>query len=526
MICGGERGFAMKMKNRTGIGRELILIVLAMLFLVSVPTIAVSAAPESGTLTIHKYILENMDDEGIPNDGNEAEVPDNAVQLAGAEFTVWQVNPDVAATVNSASAAHQHIMAETKQTGITDADGEFTFSMAQGLYYVEETDSAGAIACNPFIVSVPMESPVEDGWITDVHVYPKNQLLSIDGFVGDAGNADYDYTDFYRSKYKPVATDAPFGWSILSTIPANLGSVGNKTYIVTDELKDCLDYVQGSLKVYAVPTMETSVKSAYTLIEGSHYTYNFNASTNTLTVELTEAGMALLGNRYSDNGDRFLLIKFDCTLNITAPSGVRIYNGAEVKYTRDFAGVNYMADASVAEEPAVHTGKIGIKKVEEGTNKALAGAEFGLAVSKAEAEAGNFIATGTTDKDGMLEFKGLEYGALGDSPSSNSNQTSFWLVETKAPAGYKMLKSSEEVTFNYQQDKNTGEYYFAQVTVYNAKSGTAATPSPSTTPKTTTTSRTGDSSNLFIYIALLLLSSAAIVVVVRIIRKRRAGGKG
>jgi len=554
-----------KMKKYTGWVRLLALVVL---FQTTMPVMEAGASsmPLSGTLTIHDLALEDMDDIGIPNDGNETtNIPSGAKALAGVEFTIWQVDPAAASTVTSASAAWSDILPATKQTGITGTDGKITFHLGNGLYYVAETGNTGAekvVFCEPFLVSVPMPDASGSGWITDVHVYPKNQSLVIDKFVGDAGNADYDFTDHDASKYKPVAMDTAFGWNILSSIPANLGTANSESYTVTDTLKGCFDYVPGSLKVYAGPTMDTPVGNAYKLNEGSDYILDFSAGTNTIMVELTASGITRLGNRYTNDNDRYLFIRYDCKLNSTAAHGVRHYSGAEVEYKRNTAdsasasnssntkamavnlstgstagikaismirtaaaaGTSSVASSRVAAEPAVHTGQIGITKLEDGTDKVLKGARFGLAATKADARAGTFLATGTTDGKGILKFTGLAYGAPGDSPSENTGNTTFWLMELTAPAGYQSVKDPVEVVFNYQQDETTGEYYFAKVNAYNVLNAAPAAKGSTGISRSGSGVKTGDTSAVSLLIGVLLLSLAAIAVGTIYRKKKKVSG--
>jgi len=517
----------MKMKNIISRGWKLLLIVLTVLFQVSALTMEAGAAPmpDSGTLTIHKYYLEDMDEAGLRNDGRETKViPESAMPLAGIEFTVWQVDPVVADDMSSALEAQKHLLEATKQTGVTTTAGTVSFSLERGIYYVAETGNQGAgniVSCEPFLVPVPMQNPEGNGWLTDVHVYPKNQPLSIDKFVGEAGDADYDFTGYGASKYKPVAMDTPFGWSIVSSLPASLGTADSETYTVTDELKSCFDYVQGSVKVYAVPALDTPVSEAWKLSVGSDYILTFNEGSNTLKIALTPTGITRLGSRYQDDNDRYLLIKFDCMLNTTAPHGIRLYNGAAVEYTKSMdigsdtynsAGVRTAATSVVDVEPAVHTGQIGITKMADGTDKALSSAEFGLAASKKDAQAGNFIMTGTTDESGRVAFTGLRYGLPGDSPSENSDHTTYWLVETKAPDGYQVLREPVEITFNHQQEAGTWEYYFAQVNVYNALLNTTASDAGKT-KAVSSRAKTGDSGAPYMFAVVMLLSLVVIAFI-------------
>ena len=570
MPCSRKRGFAMERKKRKHTGRQLRLpvpvpvLVLAVLLAAATPVMETSASsmPGAGTLTIHKYAMEDMDEVASPGDGTQAvSLPADASPLSGVEFSVWEVNQAMVSSGMTPAQAWQDVISTTKQTGTTAVDGTVRFNLGSGVYYVAETGNGGnesIILSEPFLVSVPMRDASGSGWITDVHAYPKNQSLVIDKFVGDAGGADYDFADYAASKKRPVAVGETFGWSIVSALPANLSKAAGETYTVTDELSGCFDYVAGSVKVYAAPAMNTPVAGAYLLSEGTDYTLNFNSAANTLTVQLSPTGITLLGGRYTSNGDRCLLIKYDCRLNQTAAQGVGLYSGATLSYAMDVttassgtgtvttavtttkavtttamgssagAGVikttatgttRTTATARVAVEPEVHTGQIGITKLIDGTTNALAGARFGLAVSKEAAKAGNFIATGTTDASGRLMFQGLQYGIPGDGPSENTGGTTYWLAETKAPAGYKQLTEPTELTFQYAKDGNTGEYYFAQSTVYNVAV------SAKTTGSTTTAAKTGDTSMPYLLLGTFLLSLSVIIVLVSYHRRKRISGQ-
>lgn len=506
--------------------------------------------PDTGSLTIHKYYLEEMDDTGVPNDGNPTtDIPLDAVPLGGITFSIWQVNPSSAGSVTGAADAWPYIMTSTLQTGETDIHGELTFqNLDAGLYYVAETGSvsgSSVVLTEPFLVSVPMKNATTDEWITNVHAYPKNQILSIDKFVGAAGGADYDFVNAAAAKSRPVSVGELFGWSTFASLPANLSTANPESYTLTDDIGLYSEYVAGTVEVYSVPTMTTPVGLAYHLTEGLHYTSHYVAATRSVKVSLTDAGMALLGERYTDEQDRFLLLKYDCKLIGSAPNGVRLFSTAEVEYARNRAGTRVsasvgggstsfadytmdstesslrqaavgdgnatLATAVVLMLPSVNTGQIEVTKYKEDTKEILAGAEFGIAKTEADALTGNFIATGTTNASGKLTFTGLGYGLPGDGPVENSNNTTFWLMETKAPEGYKLMESPVEVFFNLQAAEN-GEYYFARVSVYDAAKGTSGL--------TSLFPKTGDTIG-FIIIGIVALAAAGGILVYAASRRRR-----
>lgn len=528
----------MKNKKWAGLGRKLLPLLAAVVLASALPVTAGAAAPpSSGTLTIHKYALADMAGVGLPGDGNPAaSLPADAEPLAGVEYTVWQVDPGAVSGISTPAQAWPHILTSTVQTGVTGAAGEVVFTLGSGLYYVAETNSASRqdiVFSDPFLVSMPMADPATGGWITDVHAYPKSQALVIDKFVGDPGGADYDFTDSAACNSRPVSVGEEFGWSILSGLPAGLSTANPESYTVTDNLDIHFDYIPGSVTAYSVPAMTTPAAAGYPLTEGTDYTLQFNASTNTLVLRLTGTGMTLVGGRYTSDSDRFLLIKFDCRINGAAQGCTRLCGTATVSYAKNVTagirtarsggvstlaagdGSRSVATASVSadRQPAVHTGRIEVTKMEDGTSHRLAGAVFGIASNQADAVAGNFLATGTTGADGTLVLSGFSYGAPGDQPNQNSTGTTFWMAETQAPDGYKRIPDLVEVTFNYGQN-DAGDYFFSRFTVYNVASGAGST---------TASPKTGDERRPFLYLGLLALSLAAGTLLVRRLKQRPMG---
>lgn len=503
--------------------KEIYFVLLAFIWMFLSPaSVSASSIPESGSLTIHKYVWNEGMDAGVTNTGNEWEgLPSDAVPVEGAQFTIWQVDTSGDYRPESASDARGHLLNDTMQNALTDGEGKAIFSsLTRGLYYIKETAGSeqpdNQFSSQPFLAEVPMTNPKGDGWITDVHVYLKTPSLMIDKFVGGAGDEDYNFNDLNAAKNRPVALQEKFGWSILSSIPSNIGETSNESYVVTDDMTENFAYNAGSVKIYSVPTMDTPSQSGFMLSEGGDYTLVFDSTENKLTVRLTSQGMGKINERYKDStiNDRFLLIKFDCTLTSLAPMGVNLYNGAEVSYSKepngsartrsvDTVSGTVAATSKVVIEPEVHSGQVGIKKVDSDNHaKTLEGAVFGIALSKEDAKNGRFIATGTTDRNGLLDLEGLSYGAPGNGSKENSSNTTFWLMETTAPEGYEPLEEPVEVKFQYQEDKSSSEYYFAIVTVYNEASAIGGGKKPGPV-------QTGDTAPLAALGALMLFSLTA-----------------
>ncbi|GEK88940.1 LPXTG-motif cell wall anchor domain-containing protein/fimbrial isopeptide formation D2 domain-containing protein [Alkalibacterium putridalgicola] len=135
---------------------------------------AATARPETGNLHIHK-VQTNYDpfnDELIDNDGLTKDLPADSAFLEGAEFSVYKVADDAELPVN--------ISGLTPIVEETDGNGLALFNnLAKGRYYVTETNPPKGVVeySPPFLVDVPMMHPDGDSWNSDVHVYPKNQLI-------------------------------------------------------------------------------------------------------------------------------------------------------------------------------------------------------------------------------------------------------------------------------------------------------------------------------------------------------------
>ena len=103
-----------------------------------------------------------------------------------------------------------------------------------------------------------------------------------------------------------------------------------------------------------------------------------------------------------------------------------------------------------SEQADVRLGGISIKKVNS-AGKGLEGAEFKIAKTYEKALNGEFLEnlTVTTDENGYGLFTGLEYGSY----EATNNAKYYWIVETKAPTGYALLKTPVQVLVNSESYK-------------------------------------------------------------------------
>lgn len=159
------------------------------------PAARAAAAPPSdtcpggvGSITLMRVArtttpgTEAGPDWGAEHTGGAMDV--GGVPVAGVTFTVRRV-----ADVSDAGAASlADLTAEelralpavggVEHTATTDAAGSIVWeALTPGVYLVAEATLPGAEAPEPLLVPVPLPDPAGDGWICDVHVYPKGERV-------------------------------------------------------------------------------------------------------------------------------------------------------------------------------------------------------------------------------------------------------------------------------------------------------------------------------------------------------------
>lgn len=177
---------------------------------------------KKGSITIHKYLMENIKDAKDPNNGEKINTTDTNVfpkgtkAASGAEFTIYQVmsKDDLIKYYNGELANYKDSTPTYKDfVDENTADGTYTIKQDKvvnssaispvttntagvaefkdlelGLYVVIETKTPPAVtkAVTPFLVSVPMTKVETDEnskktateWLYDIHVYPKNSTAT------------------------------------------------------------------------------------------------------------------------------------------------------------------------------------------------------------------------------------------------------------------------------------------------------------------------------------------------------------
>ena len=224
------------------------------------------------SLTIHKYEYNGIDTSNKGTGSKTDTVPEGAKLLSGVQFTIWKVAdltdyysndgaalPKVTDFTLTGKGNNAVLTKKGETTEISPkisketVNGVITFDgpeVTQGLYYVSETDAPANVTTqtDPFLVSLPMTNVEGDGWIYDVHVFPKNGTayggvtLVKKGKVGTNPVENLPYAEFIlQMKDKEATTEK---WNYLKyddSASANakwtytgITSVDNATKFKTD----------------------------------------------------------------------------------------------------------------------------------------------------------------------------------------------------------------------------------------------------------------------------------------------------
>jgi len=503
-----------------------------------------SIMPEKGDLYIHKYLVGDASLAGGIGDGTEnVTLPGDATPLDGIIFKIYKISVPNAGNVpyqlgNTTSWSlddyedPEKLTVEGDEYDLTPADTAsvttnknglgLAENLPKGIYLVvEQTDSRVTSPAQPFVVAVPMTNPTGDGWLTKVHVYPKNEQIT--------ATKEADKT--------VVKIGDKIGWTITIPLPADIADYTK--FVVTDELDESLEYYS---KWTSISTQSKS--GSYNRLNSSTYTITppSDGNNNTFTFELNGFGDAVSDLKY-------IYITFYTTVNdkILDKTDNSVANQAKIEFTNKYGEEKEVLTTT----PTVHTGTVSIQKVDANSNKgkpdqynslSVNGAVFKIALSEAEAKGGVFIrkdengiyfpgdtgydnaqdweveVTGATwQKAGQAVFAGLpnytEENVVNTGGTETSDRTyyTYYIVETKAPNGYNLLGSAVAVSFD-ENNSNDTTVYTAEITVKNTTAFTL--------PKTG-----GAGTVMFTAGGIVLIGAAVVIAIVAGGKKRKSNVK-
>lgn len=489
---------------------------------ITMPAIADNTSARS--LTVHKYKIDDINELTGRDDGEAHTVDKPAVAGVKFTVRKVKANKDGSypAVTNPLKDTGKYEIDDTFKSlvGTTTADGSYTFELgtglaADGVYLVEETDTSGAMVdgepiqivkpADPFFVIVPQtKRGTTDSLLYDINVYPKNlpndlnptktieghqaysikagEVFTWEGAINVPKNIIADVTSGNSYKqytwaknpdgtYKKMADGSDFEYVMVH--------VDNTTTIYANELgiDDTINKNLTVIKADAPDKEKGATRMQYLDGDGTWKDlntdyYKIAYSTDTEGNTVVKADINVDPNGASDPSGALAFWKDKAQIRVLyVTKAIDDYKGGVIDnwITPRFKTPNvppYTPPTTPPTQPSTPeypTGGFDINKHGDdttGKDIQLKGAEFMLASSEADANAGKFIdgLKAVTDKDGHAGFYGLDLTVNNDGtknpPVYNADKSQYtitytkdyWVVETKAPTGYELVKKPIKVT--------------------------------------------------------------------------------
>ena len=215
------------------------------------------------------------------------------------------------------------VMTETDATGHTSAS-----NMEQGLYLVVETRVPEMVTstCNPFFVSLPMTTIDGADWNYDVTVYPKNQTGNPDlektvreskSSTGKNNGSLTDITDGFEHTATASVGDV-VDYQIISTLPTITSKASSLSeYSYVDTLSKGIKYNKNDVVIEFFRDSACTDKITTWDESSGKFTVVYEDTTNTMTIKMTETGLAEINESESVYTDSVKRGFSDCTMRIT-----------------------------------------------------------------------------------------------------------------------------------------------------------------------------------------------------------------
>ena len=406
--------------------------------------------------------------------------------MANVAFSITSIQPKSGATSGSMKASDSttydsgpngSTTATTDSTGVAKVTG-----LPDGFYLVHETTTVGGITpIADFIVQV------KNGNTT--YVYPKLSLTTANGITGTEVNKDTNPINGAAIPVKNGDTNANWSPNNETTTAAEGKEVD---MVLTPTFDPSMTTDTGAVGSYVITetitkglTPDASKVTIAGLTEGTDFTAtpttNSDGST-TVTITLTSTGITDAAKLTSDGDGTASGNQLTVTVPITVDTD--FVGTATSKYTTTvtnaYGTVLDNDDSSNTTTETVNVGGGQITK-EDDTTK-LPGASFTIVAAASAADAiavaggdttkGSIVDTNvsshTTGSDGVTTFEGLSLpdGTTGDG-TATEDKTTYWAVETAAPAGYQIPAGTAKAT---QLDVSTTASPLADTDIQNNQS--------------------------------------------------------
>ena len=211
----------------------------------------------------------------------------------------------------------------------TDANGHSKVSgLEQGLYLVVETRVPENVTstCSPFFVSLPMTTMDGKNWNYDVTVYPKNQTGSPDlektvredkNSTGKNTGSLTDIADGYAHTATASVGDV-VDYQIISTLPTITSKATSLTaYTFVDTLNEGIGYNRSDVVIEFFRDAGCTDPITAWDEDSGKFVVSYDDAQNTMTIGVTETGLADINESESVYTDSVKRGYSDCTMRIT-----------------------------------------------------------------------------------------------------------------------------------------------------------------------------------------------------------------
>ena len=238
-----------------------------------------------------------------------------------------------AALAANATTVKNALEAAVKNGGVamteTDATGHSSASnMEQGLYLVVETRVPEMVTstCNPFFVSLPMTTIDGSEWLYDLTVYPKNQtgnpnlektVRESKSSTGKNNGSLTDITDGFEHTATASVGDV-VDYQIISTLPTITSKASSLSeYSYVDTLSKGIKYNKNDVVIEFFRDSACTDKITTWDESSGKFTVVYEDTANTMTIKMTETGLAEINESESVYTDSVKRGYSDCTMRIT-----------------------------------------------------------------------------------------------------------------------------------------------------------------------------------------------------------------
>ncbi|MHC9044573.1 SpaH/EbpB family LPXTG-anchored major pilin [Microbacterium saperdae] len=391
-------------------------------------------ADRTGSLTVHKYLHQTGDVEGdISAPPAAGDFTDPVADVVFTAYPLLQGGVPLDLSIAESWDGLEDVQAGaactaptgfTLGTGVafdpTDAQGAATLALTVGAYQVCETEAPAQIIDRsaPFIVTIPM--PFENGWVYDVHAYPKNGAGEVVKTIQEQQDTGLgSVVRFPVTVPVPVSNDTWTGFAI----------------------RDALD-----ARLVPVAAADVAVTADGAALDASYYAVD--VAGQQVTVNFTAAGLAWLNQGPNAQAGTEITVVFAGTV-VEVGDG-SITNQAEL-WTNNPGFDPAVRPPLPSNEVETHWGSLEIIKRASNTSGSqglLAGATFEVynAVAPYGADCTAAVADGdpiavdgettfTSVAGGVISIAGL-FVSDSENPAVDALQRCYVLKETAAPAGY------------------------------------------------------------------------------------------